>query len=136
MADTQEPRNEAETSEGFEPGTVDEKSHGWAPDAPGTGEAKQRVVEANQKAFEGNDTQDEATGAAVQGPDLTSGHVGESTSRRGEDIVKEEGNEPGRFDGPPQGESQRPTGGTTARGATGVDPQDPIDEESPYLQPG
>lgn len=135
MADNQEPRNEAETSEGFEAGTVDENSHGWAPDAPGTGEAKKRVVEADRKAFEGNDTQDEATGAAVQGPDLTGGHVGESTSRRGEDVVKEEGKEPGRFDGPPQGESQRPTGGTTARGATGVDPQDPIDDESPYLQP-
>lgn len=83
----------------------------------------------------GNDTQDEATGAAVQGPDLTGGHVGESTSRRGEDVVKEEGREPGRFDGPPRGESQRPTGRTTARGATGVDPHDPIDDESPYLQP-
>lgn len=138
MTDTQEPGNEAGTSEfeDFEPGTVDEKSHGWAPDAPGTGEAARRVVEANKKAFEGNDTQDEATGAAVQGPDLTGGHVGESTARRGEDVVKEEGKEPGRIDGPAQGESQRPTGGSTARNATGVDPQDPIDDDSPYLQPG
>ena len=136
MAETQEPENQAETSEDFVPGTVDEKTHGWAPDVPGTGEAAQRVKEANKKAFEAHDTQDEATGPAAQGPDLTGGHVGESITRRGEDVVKEEGKEPGRYDGPPQGESQRPTGGSTAGGTTGVDPQDPIDEESPNLQSG
>jgi hypothetical protein len=32
------------------------------------------------------------------------------------------------------GKSQRPTGGTTARDRTGVDPQEPIDERSPDLQ--
>ena len=136
MAETDKPGTEAETFEGYEPGTVDEKTHGWAPDAPGTGEAKQRVVEANKKAFEGNDTQDEATGAAIQGPDLTGGHVGESIGRRGEDVSKDEGKEPGRFDGPAQGESQRPTGGSTARDSTGVNPQEPIDDDSPNLQTG
>jgi hypothetical protein len=120
----------------FEPGVVNEDQHGWAQDAPGTGEAKEAVIAGNKKAFEGNDTQDEATGAALQGPDLTGGHVGESTTRRGENVVKEEGKEPGRYDGPPQGESQRPTGGSTARGSTGVDPQEPIDDDSPNLQPG
>jgi hypothetical protein len=138
MADTREPENQAETFEDYVPGTVDDKTHGWAPDAPGTGESKQRVVEANKKAFEAQDTQDEATGEgeAAQGPDLTGGHVGESITRRGEDVVNDEGKEPGRHDGPPQGESQRPTGSSTARGSTGVDPQEPIDDESPFLQPG
>jgi hypothetical protein len=130
MTDTQQPENQASAQEGYEPGTVDEKSHGWAPDAPGTGEAKQRVVEANKKAWEGNDTQDEATGEARQGPDLTGGHVGESTTRRGEDVAQDEGNQPGRHDGPPQGQSQRPTGGSDAREFTGVNPQEPRTEDS------
>jgi|HubBroStandDraft_1064217.scaffolds.fasta_scaffold420427_1 hypothetical protein len=122
MADT----NQEDTD--FEPGTVSEDQHGWAQDAPGTGEAKEAAIAGNKKAFEGNDTQDEATGAALQGPDLTGGHVGESTTRRGED-VSEEGKEPGRHDGPAQGESQRPTGTSTARDVTGIDPQDAIDGE-------
>jgi hypothetical protein len=125
--------NQEETD--FEPGVVNEDQHGWAQDAPGTGEAREAVVAGNKKAFEGNDTQDEATGAAIQGPDLTGGHVGESITRRGEDVI-EEGKEPGRSDGPAQGESQRPTGTSTARDSTGVDPQEPIDDDSPSLQSG
>jgi hypothetical protein len=117
----------------FEPGVVNEDQHGWAPDAPGTGGAKEAAIAGNKKAFEGNDTQDEATGAAIQGPDLTGGHVGESTTRRGEDVIAE-GKEPGRYDSPAQGESQRPAGTSTARDATGVDPQEPIDGDSPERQ--
>lgn len=112
---------------GFEPGTVDESHHGWAPDAPGTGEAKQRVVEGNKKAFEGNDTQEASRGDGGQGPDLTPEGVGQSTTRRGEDMVSSEGKEPGRYDTGAQGESQRPTGQSTARDQTGVDPKPPID---------
>ncbi|HEY1917184.1 MAG TPA: hypothetical protein VGH27_16580 [Streptosporangiaceae bacterium] len=125
MADTEKPGTD------YEPGTVNEDQHGWAQDAPGTGEAHDRAVEANQKAFEGNDTQDEATGEAIQGPDLTGGHVGESTTRRGEDVRASDGKEPGRSDGPAQGESQRPTGTSAARDSTGVDPQDPISGDTP-----
>ncbi len=127
MADTQ--NEDIQTDRGV----VDEDHHGWAPDAPGTGEAKQSAVEGNKKAFEGNDTQDEATGAAIQGADLTGGNVGQSSTRRAEDIADEEGKEPGRSDGPPQGESQRPTGTSTARDSTGVDPQEPADDASPNL---
>jgi hypothetical protein len=119
----------------FEPGVVNEDQHGWAQDAPGTGEAKDAAIAGNKKAFEGHDTQDEATGEAIQGPDLTGGHVGESTTRRGEDAIAE-GKEPGRHDGSAQGESQRPTGTSTARDSTGVDPQEPIDGDSPSLQSG
>jgi hypothetical protein len=128
MSDRQQ--SGSETSESYEPGTVDENTHGWAPDAPGTGEAKERVIEANQKAWEANDTQEAATGAARQGPDMTGGHVGESITQRGEDVVKEEGKEPGRYDLPPQGQSQRPAGGSTSRSFTGVDPQETVTEDS------
>jgi hypothetical protein len=109
----------------FEPGTTSESQHGWAPDAPGTGEAKERSVEANQKAFEANDTQAASRGDAEL-PDDRDG-VGESTARRGEDVTAEDGKEPGRYDSGTQGESDRPYGGSTARATTGVDPQDPID---------
>lgn len=95
----------------YEPGTVDEETHGWAPDSPGTGEAAERVTEANKKAWEGRDTQPEATGEARQGPDLTGGKVGESTTRRGEDIADQDGKD--TWEGEPKGKSQRPTGGFT-----------------------
>ncbi|MBO0821518.1 MAG: hypothetical protein J2P26_11795 [Nocardiopsaceae bacterium] len=104
-------KKQTKTSEEYQPGTVDEETHGWAPDSPGTGEAAERVTEANKKAWEARDTQEEATGAAEQGPDLTGGKVGESTTRRGEDIAEEDGAE--TWSGPPKGESQRPTGGFT-----------------------
>ncbi len=132
MADKQQPGSER--YEDYVPGTVDENTHGWAPDAPGTGEAKERVTEASQKEWEANDTQEAATGAAIQGPDMTGGHVGESITQRGEDVVKDEGKEPGRYDLPPQGQSQRPAGGSTSRSFTGVDPQGTVTEDSPADQ--
>jgi hypothetical protein len=128
MADKQQAGSE--TYEDYVPGTVDENTHGWAPDAPGTGEAKERVLEASQKEWEANDTQEAATGAAIQGPDMTGGHVGESITQRGEDVVKDEGKEPGRYDLPPQGQSQRPAGGSTSRSFTGVDPQETVTDDS------
>lgn len=62
--------------------------------------------------------------------------VGESTTRRGEDVIKEEGPEPGRE--PNQGTTgaDRPVGTSTSRSATGVDPQDPVDEDMPNQPPG
>jgi hypothetical protein len=118
MADDKQEKTSGE----YQPGTVDEGSHGWAPDAPGTGEAAERATEANKKAWEARDTQEEATGPAQQGPDLTGGNVGESTTRRGEDVVKEEGTK--GWEGPPQGQSQRPTGGVTESNPSGPDPED------------
>lgn len=50
--------------------------------------------------------------------------VGTSTTRRGEDVVGEDGKD-GRYDTGTQGESQRPTGKSTASDTTGVDPQEP-----------
>jgi hypothetical protein len=63
---------------------------------------------------------------------LPSGIV-ESTGTRGEDLAKDN-HEPGRVDLPDHG--GRPAGGTTARFATGVGPQDPVDPKSPNLIPG
>jgi hypothetical protein len=105
----------------FEPGTVDEHQHGWAPDAPGTGEAKERSVEANRKAFQAHDTQDESRGEGSRSVDLTPGNVGESVTRRGENVVKDEGKEPGRYDAGTQGPTERPVGGSTPRNVTGVE---------------
>jgi hypothetical protein len=68
-------------------------------------------------------------------PDAVKG-VGESTTRRGEDVIKDEGTEPGRK--PNQGTkgADRPYGTSDARSATGVDPQDPVDANMPNMPPG
>ncbi len=54
----------------------------------------------------------------------------ESTDRRAEDIAREE-KEAGRTDTGPQGPTGRPTGTSSARDYTGIDPQDPKDGGSP-----
>jgi hypothetical protein len=64
---------------------------------------------------------------------MTSGHVGESITQSGEDVIKDEGKEPGRYHLPPQGQSRRPAGGSTSRsftGYNGADPQETITEDS------
>jgi hypothetical protein len=55
-------------------------------------------------------------------------------ARKGEEIKEEEGQEPGRHDTGTTGAS-RPTGTSTARDSTRVNPQDPIDPDSPELPP-
>jgi hypothetical protein len=107
-------------------GTVDEEHHGWAPDAPGTGEAKEAAIQGHKKAFEANDTQEGSKGGAQQGPDLTPEGTGQSTTRRGEEVSRQEGKDAGRTDTGTQGESERPTGTSSARDSTGVNPQEPI----------
>ncbi len=54
--------------------------------------------------------------------------AGKSQTRSGEDVVKHEGKEPGRKDAGTQGKTERPVGTSTARDATGIDPQDPDDK--------
>jgi hypothetical protein len=117
-------------------GTVDESHHGWAPDAPGEGAAKDSAIAGHKKAFEGNETQAESRGGGGQGPDLVPEGTGQSSTRRGEDVAREEGTDAGRYDTGTKGESQRPTGGTTARASTSIDPQEPIDPESPHMPYG
>ncbi len=53
-------------------------------------------------------------------------------ARKGEEIVQREGEEPGRVE---TTGGDHPTGKSTARHATGIDPQDPIDPKSPKLPP-
>jgi len=61
---------------------------------------------------------------ATRSDAATPGGVGTSTTRRGEDVVAEEGQD-GRQRTGTQGESQRPVGESTARDSTGIDPQEP-----------
>lgn len=112
---------------------VDDDNHGWAPDA---GTSSEGVTGAGHKAWEANDTQDAAHGDSDSSPDpddprLPSENVGQSMTTRGEDIAERDGSEAGRQDTGTQGASERPTGTSTARDVTGVDPQEPIDPESP-----
>ena len=61
---------------------------------------------------------------ATRADAATPGGVGTSTTRRGEDVVEEDGQD-GRHRTGTQGESQRPVGESTARDSTGIDPQEP-----------
>ena len=78
-----------------------------------------------------------ATGSAGAGDQTatradaaTPGGVGTSTTRRGEDVVGEDGQDGRRRTGT-QGESQRPMGESTARDSTGIDPQEPSEATLP-----
>jgi hypothetical protein len=52
--------------------------------------------------------------------------------RKGEEAKEREGQEPGRYDtGNDSTPAGRPHGTSTARDYSGVDPQEPIDSESP-----
>jgi hypothetical protein len=62
-------------------------------------------------------------------------NVGKSTTRRGEDVSKQE-DESGRFHLGHKGKSERAHGTSTARDSTGVDPQEPIDKNSPTPKRG
>jgi hypothetical protein len=59
--------------------------------------------------------------------------VGESIAHRGENMIEEEGKEPGRYDTGVHEKTGRPYGKSTARDATGVDPQEPVTEGAPTL---
>lgn len=61
---------------------------------------------------------------ATRADAATPGDVGTSTTRRGEDVVEEDG-EDGRHRTGTKGESQRPVGESTARDSTGIDAQEP-----------
>jgi hypothetical protein len=58
--------------------------------------------------------------------------VGEGVAHRGENMVAEEGKEPDRQDTGTDGTpANRPTGTSTARDSTGVNPQDPDSPVAP-----
>jgi hypothetical protein len=61
--------------------------------------------------------------------------VGETDTRRAEDIARSESEE-GRYSTGAQGRTQRPAGKSTAEDSTGVAPEGPIDPESPTMPRG
>jgi hypothetical protein len=69
----------------------------------------------------GNDSHDSVTKKGQPGhPE----NVGKSTTGRGEDVVKKDGKEPGRYEVEEAG-SDRPVGKSTPRDLTGVAPEKP-----------
>jgi hypothetical protein len=93
-------------------------------------ESKEARAEGVRRMLSGEDAPEDT----VQPSGVESGSgqappdgVGESITRRGEDVAKRDGKEPGRFDTGTDGTpAERPTGESDARDVTGVDPQEPI----------
>ncbi|MEY2583644.1 MAG: hypothetical protein QOE09_3493 [Ilumatobacteraceae bacterium] len=83
---------------------------------------KEERKESVKKAFEPQNQGPGADISAVSEPARGTEHVGESTSRRGEDVSKAE-QESGRYDtGTDGSQGNRPTGESTPRDKTGVNP--------------
>jgi hypothetical protein len=101
------------------------------PTSPGDSEAQSRDERAESvgRQLSGEDApkdtaQPTGTAAGREGATAPDG-VGESTTRSGEGVVREEGKEAGRSDtGTDDTPAQRPTGTSSARDMTGVDPQE------------
>lgn len=86
--------------------------------APGTARAWGSEPPLKEPAQPGPDETPEDAAMAPEG-------VGESTTRRGEDVIKEEGKEPGREDtGTDSGPAERPTGESSPRDSTAIEPPD------------
>jgi hypothetical protein len=115
-------QNEEDTMSATDPSNESDAAEGTA---PGTARAFGSEPPLKEPAQPGSDQTPEDAAMAPEG-------VGESTTRRGEDLVKEEGTEPGReeasTDATPAG---RPAGGTSPRHATGVNPPDDQDAAAP-----
>ena len=93
--------------------------------APGTARAFGSEPPLKEPAHPGRD---ETPEDAAQAP----ADVGESTTRRGEDVIKQEGKEPGREDtGTDAGPVERPTGESSPRDATGIQTPDVPDTAAP-----
>ena len=116
-------RSDDETSEALT-GTVERQLDETKKGRPGAtaSPADESAVRPDEVASAG------AAGAGTStatDPHATTAHgVGTSTTRRGEDVLEEDG-ESGRYSTGTQGESQRPVGKSTARDSTGIDPQEP-----------
>jgi hypothetical protein len=83
---------------------------------------------ANESPVQASEVSSGSAGAgestATDTQATTAHGVGTSTTRRGEDVVGEEGKD-GRHDTGTQGESQRPVGTSDASDSTGIDAQEP-----------
>jgi hypothetical protein len=99
---------------GGEPGTAPGTARAWGSEPP-----------LKEPAQPGADETPEDAARAPEG-------VGESTTRRGEDVAKEESQEAGREDtGTDAGPVERPTGESSPRDATGVQPPDDAGSAAP-----
>ncbi|MBT2533868.1 hypothetical protein J7E83_17400 [Arthrobacter sp. ISL-48] len=93
--------------------------------SPGTARAWGSEPPQKEPAQPGSDETPEDAAPAPEG-------VGESTTRRGEDVIKEEGKEAGRKStGTDAGPVERPTGESTPRDATGIQPPEDPDSAAP-----
>ncbi|RAX46387.1 hypothetical protein DQ354_05545 [Arthrobacter sp. AQ5-06] len=93
--------------------------------SPGTARAWGSEPPLKEPAHPGSDETPEDAAMAPEG-------VGASTTRHGEDVIKEEGKEPGREDtGTDAGPAERPTGESSPRDSTAVQPPDDSDTASP-----
>jgi hypothetical protein len=125
MADEQQPGGlvppyEGRQEEGEGADGVEKAFHAEEAGAPGPG---REVSEEEREGVPSTDT----TAESPLG-------VGVSTTRRGEDVAKQE-DERGRETTGVKGESERPVGESGQRDSTGIEPQDP-GEESPNLPTG
>ena len=99
---------------GGEPGTSPGTARAWGSEPP-----------RKEPAQPGADETPEDAAMAPEG-------VGESINRRGEDVIKEEGKETGREGtGTDAGPAERPTGESSPRDATGVQPPEDADSAAP-----
>ena len=115
-----------------------EDDHGWAPDAPGTGEAKERTIEGHQKAHDAeHGTQEGSRAEGGYDADTSQAPVPDSETRRGEDVVGQEGKEPDRQDAGTQGPAERPVGTSDMSDSTSVQTgkSKPLDEEDMPTMP-
>lgn len=89
----------------------------------GSEQSKEARDESVERQLEGDAPPQEAPAQASGGSTPATGadDVGESTSRRGEDMRDKDGKEAGRIDTGTKGPTDRPTGESTKRDVTGID---------------
>jgi hypothetical protein len=98
------------------------------PPYDGRNTGRNERAEGPERMLRGDPPPSEPTGQPGEGTrprpdaDTPPEGVGESTTRRGEDVRGQDGKEAGRHDGPPKGATRRPTGTSDARDVTGTAP--------------
>lgn len=123
-------------------GRFEGDEHGFSPDVE---HASEEVVEAGNRAFgpppEGKGPGREPTEEERRGVSSTETEpegplgVGVSSTRRAEEVAAEEEEEGRRKEGVDD-RTGRPYGTSTPEQATGVEPQEPVEKDSPHLPPG
>ncbi len=95
-------------------------------------DSKNAGADSVSRQLTGADAPDDTNREGQTGPtggmpgEMSPEGVGESVGHRAEDMIAEDGKEAGRIDTGTQGKTNRPTGTSTARDSSGVDPQEPV----------